>query len=610
MPDSEAAPLLRAPGKAPSAHDELSTETTPLVPGGPPTDADAHADAYDDSDDEGAAERGLLAGEAAADHPDASDDDDDADVEDTSKKRQSTFGLASLVAIGILSALCLLIAFGAFVVPDRVQDYAKQAVVVEPTNLAFEAITDKGVRARIQANFRLDGSRVKDAATRRIGRAVTSIVRQLGTDATTVSVYLSDYSNALVGTAALPPLAVSVVDGHATNLNIVTELTAGDAEALRIIANKWLEGKLDVVRVEGKAWVPVRSGVLSLGNHSISEPMVFQGKDVPTLPAYDISGLNISEIIVPGQDRKAIRGEVVAHTKNPWPVELSVPALGFQVMVPNCRPGQDPIHVLDATTEPVLVRPKSDVAVSASGVIQDLSKALTKTCPGGKSSPLDHVMEQYLHGEAASFFVRGRGLDGTPGWIADIMSRVTIPVAFPGREFDNLVRNFSLADLEFVLPDPFTNPDDPNDGKALVSGTLEVVAALPREMNFEANVTSVRASADLFYEGKKLGELQLDRWQPARSTRIEPDPRHKGGDAEALLRVTSHVKDVPLDITDGEVFADVMSRLLFGDGDGDVVLGIKATVDGTVQTALGDLVIKGIPTKGSIPVKRPSSLLS
>jgi hypothetical protein len=278
MPDSEAAPLLRAPGKAPSAHDELSTETTPLVPGGPPTDADAHADAYDDSDDEGAAERGLLAGEAAADHPDASDDDDDADVEDTSKKRQSTFGLASLVAIGILSALCLLIAFGAFVVPDRVQDYAKQAVVVEPTNLAFEAITDKGVRARIQANFRLDGSRVKDAATRRIGRAVTSIVRQLGTDATTVSVYLSDYSNALVGTAALPPLAVSVVDGHATNLNIVTELTAGDAEALRIIANKWLEGKLDVVRVEGKAWVPVRSGVLSLGNHSISEPMVFQGR--------------------------------------------------------------------------------------------------------------------------------------------------------------------------------------------------------------------------------------------------------------------------------------------------------------------------------------------
>jgi hypothetical protein len=510
-----------------------------------------------------------------------------------------------MVAISILSVLCLLIAFGAFIVPCRVKDYAQQALVVEPTNLALEAITEKGVRARIQANFRLDGSRVKDDATRRIGRAVTSVVRELGTDETTVAVYLPDFSGALVGTAALPPLTVNVVDGHSTTLDIVTELTAGDAEALRVIANKWLEGKLDILRVVGKAWIPVRSGRLSLGNHSVSEPLVLEGKNVPALPSYEISGLNITDISVPDHDRKAIRGDVTAHAMNSWSVELALPSLGFEVLVPNCRIGEDPIHVVDATTEPVYVRPKSDVIVSASGVIHDLSKPLTSVCPGGQSSPLDRILEQYLHGEAATFYVRGRGLPGTPQWVSDIMSKVTIPVAFPGREFDNIVRNFSLVDLDFKLPDPFGDPSDPNDGKALISGTLEVIATLPREMNFDANVTSVRASADLFYKSQKLGELHLSHWQPAESTRIEPT--NGTGESEALLKVTSRVEDVPLDITDGDVFAEVVSKLLFGSR--DVVLGINASVDGTVETVLGNLVIKGIPTEGSIPVKRPSSFL-
>jgi hypothetical protein len=220
---------------------------------------------------------------------------------------------------------------------------------------------------------------------------------------------------------------------------------------------------------------------------------------------------------------------------------------------------------------------------------------------------LDHVLEHYLHGEAMEFFLRGRRLPDTPPWVGDIMSLITVPVALPGRPFDNIVRNFSLIDLDLRLPDPLGDPNDPNDGKTLISGTLEVMVALPREMNFDANVTGVRAAADLLYRSQKLGELHLRQWQAANSTRIVPT---NGGTAgfETLLKVESRLRDVPLDITDGDVFAKVASKLLLGIQ--TVVLDIRASVDGRINTVLGSIVVKGIPTEGSIPVKRPSLFLS
>ena len=330
-------------------------------------------------------------------------------------------------------------------------------------------------------------------------------------------------------------------------------------------------------------------------------------KNVPVLPSYDIASLNVTNVSVPGCDNQAIRADVVAHAKNPWPVELAIPSLGFDVLVANCRSGQDLIHLVDASTNPLHVRPRSNVSVSASGIVLSLPKELTRECPDTESSPLDHVLEHYLHGEAMEFFLRGRRLPDTPPWVGDIMSLITVPVALPGRPFDNIVRNFSLIDLDLRLPDPLGDPNDPNDGKTLISGTLEVMVALPREMNFDANVTGVRAAADLLYRSQKLGELHLRQWQAANSTRIVPT---NGGTAgfETLLKVESRLRDVPLDITDGDVFAKVASKLLLGIQ--TVVLDIRASVDGRINTVLGSIVVKGIPTEGSIPVKRPSLFLS
>lgn len=294
--------------------------------------------------------------------------------------------------------------------------------------------------------------------------------------------------------------------------------------------------------------------------------------------------------------------EVSVTAFNKYPVSIDVPELGFEILVSGCNPSDPYILVADAVTRPIAVRPKKNVVAEVNGLVRELPEPLIQSCPGSDSSPLDLLLKQYLNNEGATVFVRGaeHPRPGMPDWLADILASVTVPVPFPGRTFDNLIRNFSVADVSFTLPSPFSDPDDP-DGNPKVSGVIEVLSALPQEMNFEINVTDIRAAADVFYQSKKLGELDLRRWQPAKSTKLEA----KDGD-EPLLKIQSRIEDAPLNVTDGDVLTDVVQMLLFGDK--EVILDIKAAVGAKVLTVLGPLALKDIPAEGKIPVKRPSSL--
>lgn len=321
---------------------------------------------------------------------------------------------------------------------------------------------------------------------------------------------------------------------------------------------------------------------------------------IPSMPKYKIERLNFHDIPVDGSGRKAVAADVSIVAHNDYPVELEIPALGFEVLVPNCDSSQPSIGVAEASTKPIHIRANADVTADAEGVIREIPESLTRTCPNSELSPLDYFMERYLHGEDARVFVRGKKLNNTdtPEWIGDILESITVPIEFPGRSFDNFIRNFSLTDVNFKLPDPFADADDPN-GDPRVSGTAEVIAALPSELNLDLGVSKIRANADLFYEKRKLGELNLHEWQNAKSTKLE-------GDGEDLLNITSRVVDAPITITDGDVFSDVMQKLLFGDE--DLILDISADVDVKVTTVLGILTVKKVPAEGKIPIKRPSSL--
>jgi len=286
---------------------------------------------------------------------------------------------------------------------------------------------------------------------------------------------------------------------------------------------------------------------------------------------------------------------------NEHPISLEIPKLGFDILVPGCSPYDPHILVASAVTRPVSVRPRSKVVVTAHGIVRELPESLTRTCPGTESSPLDLFFKDYIGGEAATVYVRGQKTPvvDAPGWLTEILSNIAVPVPFPGRSLDNLIRSFSLTDVHFTLPDPDADPDDP-DSNPKVSGTIVAQAAVPPELNFSLNVTGVKANATVFYESKELGQLDLrNKWQKANSTQ-----KPAGKEKEATLEIWSRMENVPLNVTDGDVLTAVIQALLFGGR--DILLDIKALVDVNVETILGELVIKEVPAQGKIPLKRLS----
>ncbi|KUI67244.1 hypothetical protein VM1G_03526 [Cytospora mali] len=557
MTDSERSPLLSAEDASRSHNTEPGTESTPLLSGGRQADAD------------GASVRSHRSNRS------------------TTKPRPRW---PSIIAMAILGLLTVAIIFGAFFVPSAVEEYAKEAAVLEPTALSLESITTNGVRARIQANFKLDKLRVENEHVRRVGSATTWFVRKLSTDSTQVNVYLPEYGDILLGSLGLPPLTINI-NGDNTVIDFVAELMPGEADSIRTIANEWLEGRLGRLRVQGKADITLRTGIIPLGTHAVSESLTFEASDVPGIPQY-----NITKVLFRDIDNHTVAADVSVHAENKYPVEVVVPPLAFEILVPNCGLNDPYILVAEALTDPVGIRPRQEVVANVHGVIRELPDSLTRVCPNSGSSPLDRFLKDYLGGKSATVFVQGKkrpGL-GTPQWVDELLSQVIVPIPFPGRTFDNVMRNFSLTDAQFSLPDPLADPDEANP---TVSGTINVIAGLPKEMNFGINVTRVRATADVFYEDRKLGVLDIRRWQAANSTRME------SGTDGPELKIISRIENAPLNVTDGDVLTDVLQALLF---QGKMVqLDVKALVAVKVQTVLGTLVLKDVPAEGMIPVKPP-----
>ncbi|TEY43635.1 hypothetical protein BOTCAL_0366g00100 [Botryotinia calthae] len=499
------------------------------------------------------------------------------------------FAVTMLFLAGIVILIC------AFIAPAIVQEYAKESLVIEPTNLSIDSFTANGVKARVQVNFKMDASRVKNNAVRSIGRLGTWIAKEIESQESNVEVYLPEYDNLLIGTAVVPKVVVNIRNGVVTPIDFVTDLKAGKVDGLRQVANDWLEGRLGQLRVLGKADVTLKSGLLPLGSQSISESMIFEGNDIPAIPKYNITRLNFKEIPLSKDGHRGMAAEVSLSLVNSYPIRLSIPPLRFDILVSNCAADEPHIQLADATTDNVVIEPYSDVTLDVAGIVRDLPESLLQTCPNSNSSPLDLLLSDYIHGNDTTIFVRGSNSPSpdTPDWITQIISSVTVPVPFPGHTFDQLIKNFSLTNTDFSLPGPFAEPGTP-ESNPRISGDIMVLAALPKEMNFSLDVSKVRASADVFYKGDKLGVLNLQKWQEARSKRVND----KG---DASLRIESHIKNAPLEITDEDVFGDLVADYYLGGK--AVSLKIVALVEVEISTVLGNFIIKDLPAEGVIPLK-------
>ena len=283
---------------------------------------------------------------------------------------------------------------------------------------------------------------------------------------------------------------------------------------------------------------------------------------------------------------------------NDYPLTFTIPALGFDILVPGCSGTDELILFANATTQEFAITPKTNVVANAQGIVRQLPHTLTAACPGTQLSPLDVLLREYMNGAETTVYVRGADAPSpdTPSWMSELIKSVTLPVPFPGHTFSGLIRSFTMDNVHLGLPDPFADRDDPASSPK-ISAVIKVIANLPKEMNFPIGVNSVRANADVFFKGDKLGFLDLREWQKANSTRIRPH-----GDVPAGLAVDAIIKDAPLNITNDDVFTDLIQEMIFGGK--RVVLGVKANVDVKTETAIGAFVVRDIPAEGKVPVKR------
>ena len=188
-------------------------------------------------------------------------------------RRWSTVFAVTLLCLIVLTILGL-----GFAAPAVVEEYARESVTFKPTNLSIDSFTAKGVKARIQGDFSLDGSKVRKKSVRDLGRAGAWIARRVEARHLDVQVVLPEYGDLLLGTAEIPSIVVDVRDGHTTHIDIIADLEAGDTEAIIRTGRDWVDGRLDRLRVLGQANVGLRSGIFSFGTQSVTQYLEFKSK--------------------------------------------------------------------------------------------------------------------------------------------------------------------------------------------------------------------------------------------------------------------------------------------------------------------------------------------
>ncbi|KAJ5172436.1 hypothetical protein N7492_005029 [Penicillium capsulatum] len=500
----------------------------------------------------------------------------------------------TVLSLALLTTSILAILLFAFAAPAVIKEYAQEAAVFEPTALSIDSTTSNGVRARVQGDFVMDSNRVKGKSIRTFGRFATWISREIDTGDSDVEVYLPEYGNILVGNAALPSIKVNIRNGHHTKIDFLTDLTPGDLKGIHGVAMDWIEGRLGRLSVKGKATLHLKAGLINLGTQILTDTFTFEENDLPALPEINVAKLSMHD----AKDR-AVAVDVLLSAVIDSPVALAVPALGFDIFVPNCSPGDPHIQVANAQTAEVQIHPGEPTIVGVEGLVRSLPDSLTATCPGEDGSPLDLLVASFIRGLKTTIYVRGADMPSSqaPEWMVDLLRSVTVPLSFTGHALDNLVKNFTMTDTHFSLPDPFAEPDTPESQPA-VSALVKVLIALPKQLNFNIDVPRVRSLANVYYKDKVLGVLDINKWHKANSTLVK-DRRGSSG-----LLVEFAIKDAPLEVTDSDLLADLVQTMLFGSG--GVMLHITATVDTKVSTGLGLFTVRGIPTEGDVPVKTPS----
>lgn len=187
----------------------------------------------------------------------------------------------SIFALVTLCVVIIAIMVGGFLAPEIIRSYAMEAAAFRPTSISIDSFTPSGIISRVQGDILLDASTVKNTGVRYFGRFGTWIAKEVESGEARIQVLLPEYGSMLLGSVTIPPVKMNIRNGHTTHLDFSIELVPGPKEGIHRIANDLLEGKQGRLRVEGRAKVPVKSGIFSLGTQTVSQFLEFKGQHLP-----------------------------------------------------------------------------------------------------------------------------------------------------------------------------------------------------------------------------------------------------------------------------------------------------------------------------------------
>lgn len=325
-------------------------------------------------------------------------------------------------------------------------------------------------------------------------------------------------------------------------------------------------------------------------NNTPVNRLTYGQPELPSLPKFLVKRMNVGEITLPEQ--KALSVNISAVVQNQFPVEFDVPPLSFAILLSGCK-ADDLVNVASAETSHLSIEPKTDISVDVLGIIRNIPEALVTTCPGSHISPIDIFLGTYLHGKDTTVYIQGSQSPSSdaPSWLLEFLRSIILPIPFPGHSFDNVVKSFSLSHVKFQLPSPDAPAGTPEATLRLSADVLATVR-LPPKMNFPLDVSRVKATADVTYEGQKFGTLHFPKWIPASST--------TSNDSDFLF-VKAEVRDSLLDIEDYDIFDKIVQKLLSNEAE-PIFLGIDGSTDVGIGTSLGQFVVRNIPASGNIKI--------
>ena len=182
------------------------------------------------------------------------------------------------MALAALCGLMLAILALCFLIPAAAQRYAQDAVALDINSVGVDSFTDRGVKVAVQAKVDVHARRVKGWGVRTLGRIGTFVVGSVRVKDFDVRVHLPDYDNALVGTAQVPGMTIDIRNGHTTNLNFVADTQPGSVDTIRLLANDYLSGNLNSVKVLGEVDLRIKEWFMFVNPGRMTRELVLKGK--------------------------------------------------------------------------------------------------------------------------------------------------------------------------------------------------------------------------------------------------------------------------------------------------------------------------------------------